>query len=224
VFDLKGIIARKIAMTQIFSDDGKVIPVTMLEAGPCIVTQIKTVEREGYNALQLAFGETSEKKLNRPIMGHYQSKGIGPRRHLAELRVSDPAAYQVGQEIDVNVFSKGDHVDITGRSRGKGFAGVVKRHNFSGGPGSHGAHFHRAPGAIGACATPSKVFKGAGMPGRMGGERVTALHLEVVDLKPERNLLLVKGSVPGPDGGLLLVRESVKASKRRKRKSHVLTP
>ncbi len=210
-------------MTQVFNEDGKVIPVTMVEAGPCLVTQIKTVEKEGYDALQLGFLKVKEKKLNRPQRGHFQSKDQEPRRHLAEVRVEDPSAYRVGQEIRVEIFSKGDRVDITGRSRGKGYAGVIKRHNFGGGPGSHGAHFHRAPGAIGACATPSRVFKGSRMPGRMGGERVTALNLEVVGVKPERNLLLVKGSVPGPDGGILVIRESVKARKKAKKKAHVLT-
>jgi len=210
-------------MTQVFSEDGKVIPVTLVEAGPCLVTQIKTVEKEGYDALQLGFGEVKEKKLNRPRRGHFQSKDLEPRRHLAEVRIDDPSSYRLGQEIKVDIFSKGDRVDITGRSRGKGYAGVIKRHNFGGGPGSHGAHFHRAPGAIGACATPSRVFKGSRMPGRMGGERVTALNLEVVDVKPERNLLLVKGSVPGPDGGILVIRESVKTRKKAGKKAHVLT-
>jgi len=210
-------------MTQIFTEEGKVIPVTMVEAGPCMVTQIKTVEKEGYDALQLGFGAVKEKKVSKPQKGHFESKNLEPRRHLAELRVEDPAGYQLGQEITVDIFAKGDHVDITGRSRGKGFAGVIKRHNFRGGPGSHGSHFHRAPGAIGACATPSRVFKGTRMPGRMGAERVTALNLEIVDVKTERNLLLLRGSVPGPDGGLLLIRESVKARKKRKKKAHVLT-
>lgn len=220
---MKGIIGRKLAMTQIFSQDGKIIPVTVIEAGPCEVTQIKTVEREGYNALQLGFEPVEAKKISAPRRGHFESKGLEPRRHLAEVRVEDVSSYRLGQEITAEIFSKGDRVDITGRSRGKGFAGVVKRHKFGGGPGSHGAHFHRAPGAIGACATPSRVFKGMRMPGRMGDERVTAVNLEVVDLKPERNLMLVKGSVPGPDGGLLVIRESIKARKKRKKKAHVLT-
>jgi large subunit ribosomal protein L3 len=200
-----------------------VIPVTVVEAGPCAVTQIKTVEKEGYDALQLGFGAVKEKKLSKPQRGHFESKDLEPRRHLVELRVDDPAGYSLGQEISVDIFSKGERVDVTGRSRGKGFAGVIKRHNFRGGPGSHGAHFHRAPGAIGACATPSRVFKGTRMPGRMGAERVTAINLEVVDVKPERNLLLLKGSVPGPDGGVLVIRESMKSRKKSKKKAHVLT-
>ena len=220
---MKGIIGKKIAMTQIFSEDGKMIPVTMLEAGPCIVTQIKTTEKEGYNALQLGFGEVKAKKLNRPMNGHFEKAETEPKRYLAEVRVEDPSAFQLGQEISVELFSKGDRVDISGNSKGKGFAGVIKRHNFAGGPGSHGTHFHRAPGSIGACATPSRVFKGTRMPGRMGNQKVTALNLEVVDVKPERNLLLVRGSVPGPDKGLLVIRESVKAAKRRKKKAHIVT-
>lgn len=210
-------------MTQIFSEDGKMIPVTMLEVGPCVVTQIKTAAKEGYNALQLGFGEVKAKKVNRPMNGHFQNGETEPKRYLAEIRVEDPSAYKLGQELNVELFSKGERVDISGTSRGKGFAGVIKRHNFAGGPGSHGSHFHRAPGAIGACATPSRVFKGVRMPGRMGNQKVTALNLEVVDIKPERNLLLVKGSVPGPDKGILMIRESVKAAKKRKKKAHVLT-
>ncbi|WP_287154647.1 50S ribosomal protein L3 [Candidatus Solincola tengchongensis] len=220
---MKGIIGRKIAMTQIFTEDGRVVPVTVVEAGPCTVTQVKTVEKEGYNAVQLGFGAVSERKLNKPLRGHFESKGLEPHRHLAEIRVDDTSAYQVGQKVTVESFAKGERVDVTGKSKGKGFAGVVKRHGFGGGPGSHGAHFHRAPGSIGACATPSRVFRGSRMPGRMGGERVTALNLEVVDVKPERNLLLLKGSVPGPKGGLLIIRESVKGRRKRSRKAHVLT-
>jgi len=223
VYKLKGILGKKIAMTQIFTEDGKTIPVTVVEAGPCTITQIKSTDKEGYDALQLGFGDVREKKLKKPQRGHFESKELEPRRHLAELRVEDLAGYEVGQEITADIFSKGDRVDITGRSRGKGFAGVIKRHNFSGGPASHGAHFHRAPGAIGACATPARVFKGTRMPGRMGAEKVTALNLEVVDVKPERNLLLLRGSVPGPEGGLLVIREAVKARKKSKKKAHVLT-
>jgi large subunit ribosomal protein L3 len=219
---LKGIIGKKLAMTQVFSEDGRVVPVTLVEAGPCVVTQIKTKEKEGYNALQLGFGDVKEKRLNKPLRGHFQSKGVTPKRHLLEIRVEDPSAYQVGQEITVDIFSKGDHVDVTGTSKGKGFAGVVKRHGFGGGPGSHGAHFHRAPGSIGMCATPSRVFKGKRMPGRAGGERVTVLNLEVVDVMPERNLLVLKGGIPGPRGSLVMIRESVKATRTRKKKAHVL--
>ena len=219
---MKGIIAKKIAMTQVFSEDGKAIPVTVVEAGPCLVTQIKTEEHDGYNALQLGYGEVKENQLSEPERGHFESKEIEPRRHLVEIRVDDPSEYQLGQEITVEEFDKGDQVDVAGRSKGKGFAGVVKRHGFAGGPGSHGAHFHRAPGAIGACATPSRVFKGKRMPGRMGNRRVTAQNLEVVDVKPERNLLLLKGSVPGPSGGILVIRESVKTRKKQKKKAQIV--
>ncbi len=210
-------------MTQVFTAEGKVIPVTVVEAGPCTVTQIKTVEKEGYNALQLGFAAVGERKLNQPRRGHFESKGVQPHRHLVEIRVDDPSGYELGQVFTVEAFGKGDRVDVTGRSRGKGFAGVVKRHNFSGGPASHGAHFHRSTGAIGACATPARVFRGARMPGRMGAERVTTLNLEVVDVKPERNLLLLRGSIPGAGGGLLTIRESVKSVKKRGKKAHVLT-
>jgi large subunit ribosomal protein L3 len=219
---LKAIIGKKIGMTQIFAEDGKMIPVTMLEAGPATVVQIKTSEKEGYNALQLGFGEVKAKKVNKAMNGHFSRGESDPRRHLAEVRVEDPSGYRLGQELTVELFAKGERVDVTGTSKGKGFAGVVKRHNFAGGPGSHGAHFHRAPGSIGQAATPSRVFKGTRLPGRMGNEKVTALNLEVVDVKPERNLLLVRGSVPGPDGGLVMVRESVKGGKKRKKKAHVL--
>ncbi|MBC7247040.1 MAG: 50S ribosomal protein L3 [Actinobacteria bacterium] len=219
---MKGIIGKKLGMTQIFTEDGKIVPVTVVEAGPCTVTQVKTVEKEGYDAVQLGFGAARERKVNKPLLGHFKGKGLQPLRHLAEIRVDDPGAYQVGQEVTVGMFSRGERVDVTGRSKGKGYAGVVKRHGFGGGPGSHGAHFHRAPGSIGACATPSRVFRGSRMPGRMGGERVTALNLEIVDVKPERNVLLLKGSVPGPNGGLLVIRESVKGRKKRSRKAHVL--
>ena len=220
---MKGIIGKKVGMTQVFTEDGRIVPVTVVEAGPCRVTQLKTVEKEGYDAVQLGFGEVQERKVNKPQLGHFEGKGLQPLRHLAEIRVDDPAAYQVGQEVTVSVFSRGERVDVTARSKGRGFAGVVKRHGFGGGPGSHGAHFHRAPGSIGACATPSRVFKGSRMPGRMGGERVTVLGLEVVDVKPERNILLLRGSVPGPNGGLLVIRESVKWRRKSGRKAHVLT-
>ncbi len=219
---MKKLIGKKIGMTQIFLDDGRSIPVTLIEAGPCVVTQIKTREKDGYDAIQLGFGEIREDRLNSPERGHLLSKGLPPLRHLSEVRVDDPGAFELGQEIRVDIFRKGDHADIGGISKGKGFSGVVKRHGFGGGPGSHGAHFHRAPGSIGACATPSRVFKGKRMPGRMGHESVTALNLEIVDVKPERNLLLVKGSVPGPKGGILYIRESYKSHGKQKKKTGVV--
>ena len=200
-------------MTQIFTPEGKVIPVTVVEAGPCTVTQIKTVEKEGYNAVQLGFGPVREKKLNRPQRGHFESKELQPLRHLAEIRVEDPASYQIGQEISVDSFTKGDRVDITGRSRGKGFAGVHKRHHFKGGPGTHGSNFHRAPGSIGQSADPSKVVKGKRLPGHMGNERNTAKNLEVVKVDAEKNLLIILGAVPGANGGYVEVKKRVKGSK-----------
>ncbi len=219
---MKNLIGRKLGMTQIFSESGKAVPVTLIEAGPCLVTQIKTRDKEGYDAVQIGFGEVQEKKLNSPRNGHLKSKGIKPLRYLKEVRVEDPTGYELGQEIKVDVFSVGDRADVSGISKGKGFAGVIKRHGFAGGPASHGAHFHRAPGAVGQCATPSKVFKGKKLPGRMGGEQVTVLSLEVVDVKPERNLLLVKGAVPGPEGGLVHIREAVKHSSKGKKRAGII--
>jgi large subunit ribosomal protein L3 len=214
---MKNLIGRKMGMGQIFSEEGKAIPVTIIEAGPCLVTQIKTRDKEGYNAVQLGFEEVREDRLNKPRAGHLKSNGIKPLRHLSEVRVDEPGHYELGQEIKVDVFSIGDRADVSGISKGKGFAGVIKRHGFSGGPASHGSHFHRAPGSVGACATPSKVFKGKKLPGRMGHEKVTVLSLEIVDIKPDRNLLLIKGAVPGPRGGLVHIREAVKGNKGKRR-------
>jgi large subunit ribosomal protein L3 len=214
---MKNLIGRKMGMGQIFSEEGKAVPVTIIEAGPCLVTQIKTREKEGYNAVQLGFEEVQEDRLNKPRTGHLKSKGVKPLRHLSEVRVDDPGRYELGQEIKVDVFSKGDRADVSGISKGKGFAGVIKRHGFSGGPASHGSHFHRAPGSVGACATPAKVFKGKKLPGHMGHETVTVLSLEIVDIKPDLNLLLVKGAVPGPRGGLVHIREAVKGNKGKRR-------
>jgi large subunit ribosomal protein L3 len=207
----KGILGRKLGMTQVWDDEHRVVPVTVIQAGPCRVVQLKTPERDGYAAVQLAFGETAERRLNKPQLGHLQAGGAPPSPHLAEVRVDDLAAYQVGQVLQADLFEPGERVDVTGISKGKGFAGVMKRHNFSGQGASHGTHKkHRAPGSIGGCATPSRVFKGMRMAGRMGHERVTTLNLEIVEGDAERDLLLVKGSVPGPSGGLVLVRSSVK--------------
>lgn len=214
---MKNLIGRKMGMGQIFSEEGKAVPVTIIEAGPCLVTQIKTRDKEGYNAVQLGFEEVKEDRLNKPRTGHLKSNGLKPLRHLSEVRVDDPSRYELGQEIKVDVFSKGDRADVSGISKGKGFAGVIKRHGFSGGPASHGSHFHRAPGSVGACATPAKVFKGKKLPGRMGHEAVTVLSLEIVDIKPDLNLLLVKGAVPGPRGGLVHIREAVKGNKGKRR-------
>lgn len=207
----KGILGRKLGMTQVFDEGARAIPVTAIEAGPCRIAQIRTPERDGYSAIQLAFALVPERKLNRPELGHLRKAGLDPHRHLVELRVADASLFQVGQEIRADVFEQGDRADVVGTSKGKGFAGVYKRHGFGGAPASHGTERkHRTPGAIGACTTPSRVFKGQKMPGRMGHERVTILNLEVVRVDAERNLLLVKGAVPGPVGGLVVVRSAVR--------------
>ena len=207
----KGILGKKIGMTQIFTESGEAVPVTVIEAGPCYVTQVKTVETDGYNAVQLGFEEVKPKRLTKPELGHLRKNNLPPLRHLREIRTDDAASYEVGQVIDVSIFQEGERVDVTGTSKGRGFAGVVKRHGFGGGPKTHGqSDRHRAPGSIGATSTPGRVFKGLRMAGRMGGERVTVQNLEVVQVDPERNLLVVKGAVPGARGGLLLIRSAVK--------------
>lgn len=211
----KGILGKKVGMTQIFTESGEAVPVTVIEAGPCYVTQVKTVETDGYNAVQLGFEEVKPKRLTKPELGHLRKNGLPPLRHLREIRTDDAASYEVGQIIDVSIFAEGERVDVTGTSKGRGFAGVVKRHGFGGGPKTHGqSDRHRAPGSIGATTTPGRVFKGLRMAGRMGGNRVTVQNLEVVRVDPERNLLVVKGAVPGARGGLLLIRSAVKGSGR----------
>jgi len=208
----KGILGRKLGMTQVWDADNRIIPVTVIQAGPCRVVQLKTPERDGYSAVQLAFGETKEARLSRPELGHLKKADAGPAKHLAELRVDDLAGFQVGQEVAADLFEAGERVDVTGISKGKGFTGVMQRHNFSGQGASHGNHKkHRAPGAIGACATPSRVFKGMRLPGQHGNSRVTTLNLEVVEADAERALLLIRGSVPGPAGSLVFVRDAVKS-------------
>jgi large subunit ribosomal protein L3 len=207
----KGILGRKLGMTQIWDDQNRVVPVTVIEAGPCRVVQLKTPERDGYAAVQLAFGPTKPQRISKPELGHLQKAGAPPVRHLAELRVDDLSGFEVGQVLGADVFESGERVDVTGISKGKGFTGAMQRHNFSGQGASHGNHKkHRAPGSIGGCATPARVFKGMRMAGRMGHERVTTLNLEVVRGDADEGLLLVKGSVPGPAGGLVLVRNAVK--------------
>jgi large subunit ribosomal protein L3 len=209
--DVKGILGLKLGMTQIF-DDTRAVPVTVIQAGPCVVAQVKTIEDDGYAAVQLAYGDTRARAVTKPMQGHYEKHGVEEaRRHLVELRTDDAGSYERGQELRADVFATGDIVDVVGVSRGKGFSGVMKRHGFSGLKGSHGVHKkHRAPGAIGACATPSRVFKGMRMAGQHGNQRVTILNLDVVRSDPERNLLLLRGAVPGPDGGLVMVRSAVK--------------
>ena len=210
---MKAIVGEKVGMTQIFDEDARAVPVTVIQAGPCRVVQIKRPETDGYSAIQLSFQELAPGKANQPMAGHYDAAGVPPSRHLVEIRIDDPDSYELGQEIKVSdVLEPGRRADVTGLSKGKGFQGVMKRHNFSGQGASHGVHkVHRAPGAIGACATPSRVFRGKRMPGRMGGERTTILNLEVVAVDDERDLLLLGGAVPGRRGSVVLVREAVKA-------------
>lgn len=209
----KGILGEKLGMTQVFDDDSRVVPVTVIKAGPCRVTQVKNSDTDGYSAIQLGFGSVSERKLPKPELGHLNKTGAPPLRDLVELRVSDASGFEVGQEIKADIFAKGERADVVGVSKGKGFAGVMKRWNFHGLDASHGTQRkHRSPGAVGACATPSRVFKGMKMAGNMGGDRVTMLNLEVVEADPDRNLLLIRGAIPGPRGGLVMIRSSVKGS------------
>jgi large subunit ribosomal protein L3 len=204
----KGILGEKLGMTQIFVET-RAVPVTVIKAGPCFVAQVKTKENDGYDAVQLAFADVSP---NKPMKGHYDAHGGKPGRHLVEIRTDDASSYTPGQELRADVFSAGELADVVGVSRGKGFSGVMRRHGFGGLGASHGTkRKHRSPGAIGACATPSRVFKGMRMAGQHGNQRITVLNLEVVQADPERNLLLIKGAVPGPDGGLVMVRSAVKA-------------
>lgn len=200
-------------MTQIFDDDAQAIPVTVIKAGPCHVSQIKTEATDGYDAIQIAYRELPPSRASKPVAGHFAKAGLPPHKHLVEIRVDDITAYAVGQEISIaDVLEIGAHADVAGVSKGKGFQGVMKRHNFSGQGASHGAHrVHRAPGSIGACATPARVFKGMKMAGRMGGEKTTVLNLEVVKIDTERGLIMLRGSVPGATGSVVLVREAVKA-------------
>ncbi len=211
---MNAILGQKLGMTQIFDDEARAIPVTVVKAGPVHVVQVKTIEKDGYNAIQISYGEKKAGKATKPEEGHYAKAGVAPARHLVEVKVSDPSAYEVGQEIKVEeIFASGAKADVSGVSKGKGFSGVMKRHNFSGQGASHGNHKkHRAPGSIGACATPARVFKGMRMAGRMGGEKVTTLNLEIAGVDAERGLLLLSGSVPGPKGSVVLVREAVKSS------------
>ena len=209
---MKAIIGEKLGMTQIFDDENRAIPVTVIKAGPVRVTQIKRPETDGYAAIQIAYREMTANKANRAQVGHFAKAGVAPHRHVVELRVDDPDAYELGQEITIaDVLEVGQRADATGISKGKGFAGVMKRHGFKGQGASHGVHkVHRAPGAIGACATPARVFKGKRMPGRMGGDQTTVLNLDVVQIDAGRNVLLLKGAVPGPKGAVVVVREAVK--------------
>lgn len=200
------IIGRKVGMTQIWSEDDRLIPVTVIEAGPCVVTQIKTNAKEGYDAIQIGYSELKEKQLNKPMAGHFKVANTSARKYLSEVRVENAESFELGQEISLEGFADTSKVHISGISKGKGFAGSIKRHNFSGGRASHGSHFHRAPGSVGQCATPSRIFKGKKLPGHMGAEKITVKNLEVIKVDVEQNLLLVKGAVPGGKGAILRVR------------------
>jgi len=211
---MNAIIGEKLGMTQIFDEANRAIPVTAVKAGPVVVTQIKRPETDGYSAIQIAFKEMAAERAGRPAAGHFAKAGVAPHRHVVEVRVEDADIYELGQVISVaDVLEVGKKADVTGITKGKGFSGVMKRHNFKGQGASHGVHkVHRAPGAIGACATPARVFKGKRMPGRMGGDQRTIMNLEVIQVDAERNLLLLGGAVPGPKGAVVVVREAVKAN------------
>jgi len=209
----KGILGTKLGMTQVFDENNKVVPVTVVKAGPNVVTRIRTTERDGYSAVQLAYGEISPRKVNKPVTGQYAAAGINPRRHLAELRFDEAttADFEVGQELTAEIFADGSYVDVTGTSKGKGFAGTMKRHGFKGQGAAHGAQaVHRRPGSIGGCATPGRVFKGTRMSGRMGSDRITTQNLKVHKVDAENGVLLIKGAIPGRNGGLVVVRTAIK--------------
>ncbi|RAY15156.1 50S ribosomal protein L3 [Actinomadura craniellae] len=209
----KGVLGEKLGMTQVFDDEGRMVPVTVVQAGPCVVTQVRDSERDGYAAVQIGYGQINPRKVNKPSTGHFDKAGVTPRRFLVELRTDDASEYTLGQEITVEVFEAGQKIDVTGTSKGKGTAGVMKRHGFKGLGASHGTQRkHRSPGSIGGCATPGRVFKGLRMAGRHGNARTTVQNLTVHAIDVEKGLLLIKGAVPGPNGGLVLVRDAVKGA------------
>ncbi len=207
----KAIIGKKVGMTQIFDETGKVIPVTVIEAGPCVVAQVKTVETDGYNAIQLGFGDVKESKLNKPERGHFAKANLGLKKHLREFRVEDFEDVTVGTEIKADSFEAGDKIDVQGTTKGKGFQGVIKRHGQSRGPMGHGSMYHRRPGSMGPTSTPGRVFKGKKLPGHMGRVTVTIQNLDIVRVDMDKNVILIKGSVPGAKGAILKLRKSVKA-------------
>jgi large subunit ribosomal protein L3 len=207
----KGMLGTKLGMTQVWNENGKLVPVTVIELAPNVVTQVRTPERDGYNAIQVGFGEIEARKVNKPTAGHFAKAGSTPRRHLLEIRTADAASYEAGQELAVDTFTAGDVIDVTGTSKGKGFAGVMKRHGFHGVGASHGAHKnHRKPGSIGACATPGRVFKGVRMAGRMGSDTVTTQNVTVHAVDTDKGLILLKGAIPGPKGGVVVLRSAAK--------------
>ncbi|MGQ0632889.1 MAG: 50S ribosomal protein L3 [Sporichthyaceae bacterium] len=211
--NVRGVLGEKLGMTQVFDARGRIVPVTVIKAGPCVVTAVRTPERDGYSAVQIGFGEIDPRKVNKPDSGHFRAAGVTPRRHVVEIRTDDAGEYSVGQELTADTFAAGAKVDVTGKSKGKGTAGVMKRHGFKGLSSSHGTQRkHRSPGSIGACATPGRVFKGVRMAGRMGNERVTTQNLAVHSVDAEAGLILITGAIPGPAGGLVLVRTPAKGN------------
>ena len=210
---IKALLGRKIGMTQVWDADGHLVPLTVVQVGTNVVTQVRTDEVDGYSAIQLGFGEIDSRKVTKPLQGHFEKAGVTPRRHLAEVRTSEHDSYELGQELDAATFEAGQSVDVSGTTKGKGFAGVMKRHGFAGVSASHGAHRnHRKPGSIGACATPGRIFKGLRMAGRMGGNRRTVQNLTIQAVDTEKGLLLISGAIPGPKNGVVLVRSSVKGA------------
>lgn len=209
---VNGLIGKKVGMTQIFGTDGSMIPVTVVEAGPCRVVFKKTVEKDGYNAVQISFKDAKEKHLTKPVLGHFKKNGVSPARYLAEFTAGDAASLTTGQELTVEIFKEGELIDVSGVTKGKGFQGVMKRHKFAGGPATHGSMFHRAPGSIGSSAYPSRVRKNKRMPGHMGDKKRTVQNLEIVGVRKEDNLLLIRGAIPGSPGSLVIVRKAVKGS------------
>lgn len=211
--NMKGVLGEKLGMTQVFDANNRIVPVTVVQAGPCVVTQVRSAASDGYSAVQIGYGAIDPRKVKKPLAGHFAKAGVTPRRHLVELRTDDAADYTLGQEIVADVFQPGQHVDVTGTSKGKGTAGVMKRHGFHGLGAGHGTQRkHRAPGSIGGCATPSKVFRGLRMAGRMGNARVTTQNLTVHAVDAEKGLLLIKGAVPGPNGSVVLIRTAAKGA------------
>jgi large subunit ribosomal protein L3 len=209
----KAILGKKVGMTQIFNNEGKVVPITVVEAGPVTVVQKKTMEKDGYSSIQVGYGQKKDKNVTKPLKGHFAKAGSDNKRWLREIRLDNVENFELGQVITADIFAEGEKIDVVGTSKGKGFAGAIKRWNQSRGPMTHGSRYHRAPGSMGASSSPSKVFKGKRLPGHMGAERVTVQNLEVVKVDAGKNLILIKGAVPGPKGGLLIIKDSVKAGK-----------
>ncbi|WP_371405149.1 50S ribosomal protein L3 [Kribbella sp. NBC_00662] len=213
VKNTRGLLGTKLGMTQTWDENNRVVPVTVIQAGPCVVTGVRTADRDGYDGVQIAFGDIDPRKVTKPLRGHFDKAGVTPRRHLLELRTADASEYTLGQEIKAEAFEAGERVDVSATSKGKGFAGVMKRHGFGGLRATHGVHKkHRSPGSIGGCATPGRVFKGLRMAGRMGGEQVTTQNISVHAIDTDRGLILLKGAVPGPKGGLVLIRNAAKGA------------